>query len=207
MRLPFIALAKAIMALVAFLAIGYPGYASSPALVPTPVVPDQAAAIRLTALINEYRASLDLPPVPTSRSLTAVAEAHIIDMASSADGGSNVVRGQDARGLPCNSHSWSGRGNWTPVCYTSDHAQSAGMWSKPREISEGRYSGSGYEIAYWTSGIALPDRALASWKGSLGHNNVVVEAPPWSGEHWQAMGVAVGGHYAFVWFGRIPDKE
>ena len=23
--------------------------------------------------------------------------------------------------------------------------------------------------------------------------------------HWQAMGVAIGGHFAYIWFGKAPD--
>ena len=36
------------------------------------------------------------------------------------------------------------------LCYTWDHANAAGMWNKPREITNYQYLGNGFEIAYET---------------------------------------------------------
>jgi cysteine-rich secretory family protein len=167
--------------------------------------PDRSTAARIAVLINDYRAANGLPRIPLSRSLTAVAEAHVVDMAASEDGGLSFVRGRDARGLPCNAHSWSSRGGWTPVCYTEDHHYARRMWSKPAEITRGAYPGYGYEIGYQTSGIVAAENALRSWQSSSAHNAVILERGSWKGKNWQAMGVGAYGHSAFVWFGAEPD--
>ena len=131
----------------------------------------------LATLINEYRTSLGLPEVPTSRSLSTVAQWHVRDLQWN-----NPGSGYDPRGLPCNMHSWSDEGLWSPVCYTSDHYYADGMWNKPREITDGVYPTHGFEIAMggigWT---ATAEDALAGWQGSPAHNNVIIEQGPWAG--------------------------
>jgi uncharacterized protein YkwD len=154
----------------------------------------------LARMVNDYRADNGLPPVPLSRSLNAVARAHVRDlMANRPDTGTGFGRGR------CNMHSWSSAGRWTPVCYTRDHAQATAMWSKPREITRGAYPGNGYEIAYWFSGRVTPEIALDGWIGSRSHNDLLVEDGPWRNADWQAMGVGIYGSYAVVWFGQEPD--
>jgi len=148
----------------------------------------------LARMINDYRA------VPVSRSLNAVAEAHVRDlMEHRPDSATAFGRGA------CNMHSWSSAGSWKPVCYTSDHARAAAMWSKPREITRGAYPGNGYEIAYWWSGRITPEIALSGWEDSRPHNALIVEDGPWRGADWQAMGIGIDGNYAVVWFGKEPD--
>lgn len=167
---------------------------------------DRGAAGRIAALINDYRAANGLPRIPISAAMTLVAETHALDMAASPDGGASPQRGRDARGLPCNSHSWSDRGSWTPVCYTEDHRYGQAMWDKPREISR-TYRGNGFEIGYWTGGGVDPAGALASWRGSPAHDGVILQQGDWGRAPWRAMGVGVAGHHAFVWFGWDPDPE
>ena len=167
--------------------------------------PDRAVESEIADRINAYRVTLGLPPVPVSPLLTRVAEAHAIDLTTSADGGSQPDRGRDARGVGCNLHSWSDRGRWTPVCYTPDHRYAQAMWDKPREITGGAYPADGFEIAHWTSGTVDAGDAVAGWKSSAPHNAVMAEQDIWRGAHWQAMGVGVSGHVAFVWFGKLPD--
>ena len=154
-------------------------------------LPPQAS--RLANLINGYRAELGLRAVPLSRSLTQVAEAHVRDLEAS------------TRPSQCNMHSWSSAGSWSSCCYTEDHAQARCMWEKPREITTRIYSGSGYEIAYGGGGQVTPDGALASWKRSRGHNEVIVNQGIWSSSEWRAMGVAISSRFALVWFGKLAD--
>jgi len=154
----------------------------------------------LARMVNDYRADNGLPPVPMSRSLNAVAQAHVRDlMENRPDTATGFGRGN------CNMHSWSAAGRWKPVCYTRDHARATSMWSKPREITRGAYPGNGYEIAYWWSGEITPEIALDGWQDSPAHNDLIVEDGPWRGADWQAMGVGIDGHYAVVWFGKEPD--
>ena len=148
-------------------------------------------------LVNEYRESLGLPKLSLSRSLTQVARTHVAD--SNAYSPENQV---DARGIQGNLHSWSSNGSWAPVVYTSDHYYASLMWSKPRELTS--YSGNGYEISAGTSGYSMtPEKALDLWKGSSGHNAVIIGSGDWS--MLKTMGVSIDGGYAHIWFGSDAD--
>jgi len=151
----------------------------------------------LAELINAYRADNGLAAIPVTVSLTEVAHWHVWDLdTNSPHDGS------------CNLHSWSAQDAWSAVCYTPDHAQAQGMWDKPREITEGAYSGNGYEIAYWSSGTATASGALAGWKSSSGHNEVILNQGIWAGRNpWPAMGIGIRAGYAVVWFGDITDPQ
>jgi hypothetical protein len=152
---------------------------------------------QLGQLINAYRQSLSLQPIPVTVSLSAVAQWHVWDLDV------NHPHGGD-----CNMHSWSDGDLWSPVCYTSDHANAAGMWNKPREITGNVYTGDGYEIAYWSSGTATPEGALSGWQGSPGHHDVIINAGIWqSFDPWPAMGVGMRDGYAVVWFGGQTDPQ
>ena len=157
---------------------------------------------KLYYMINAYRESLGLPKLSFSKSLTEVARAHVRD--SNTYTPENQV---DSRGIRGNLHSWSGNGSWTPVVYTSDHYYMYDMWSKPREITN--YTGNGYEISSWSSGMISPERALNLWKNSPGHNSIMTTQitgdADWS--DLKTMGVSIDGHYAHVWFGSDTDPD
>ena len=159
------------------------------------------AADDIAQRINAYRLSVGLPAVSRSEALDAVAQAHVADLAANCPD-----RGTDARGRPCNLHSWSRRGPWSPVCYTADHAYSTGMWNKPAELTRGAYQGIGVEIATKSPAGVSAKEAVAGWKSSPAHQTVIVERGAWANFRWQAMGVAAGGDYAIVWFGAQPDR-
>jgi hypothetical protein len=162
-----------------------------------------AAAVCLTPAeadlarqINEYRASVGLPALPVSKSLTLVAQQHVWDS----------VNNPSAE--PCNMHSWSGnvnpalqQGTWTAVCYTDDHANAAGMWRKPRELAG--YPADGYENSHWASDGASPSSALNGWRNSPGHNAVITEQNGWG--PFLALGVGISGQYAHMWVGEVAD--
>ena len=157
---------------------------------------------KLYYMINAYRESLGLPKLSFSKSLTEVARAHVRD--SNTYTPENQV---DSRGMQGNLHSWSANGSWTPVVYTSDHYYMYDMWSKPREITN--YTGNGYEISSWSSGMISPERALNLWKNSPGHNSIMTTQitgdADWS--DLKTMGVSIDGHYAHVWFGSDADPD
>ena len=153
---------------------------------------------QLLQAINDYRVDEGHAPVPWSKSLTAVAQWHVWDLET------NHPDAQPS----CNLHSWSDQGIWTPVCYTSDHAYADLMWSKPSEITLGVYSAFGYENAYFASAGATPGGALAAWKASPSHNNVILNQDIWSSrDPWPAMGAGIFGSYAVVWFGDMTDPS
>lgn len=158
--------------------------------------------VEIAALINGYRATAGLPPVPLSPSLQAVAEAHAADLSEN-----HPDRGVDARGRACNAHSWSTKGAWKGGCYPEDHREPALMWMKPQEITRGAYPYNGYEIAFGVQGAEItPMDALEGWRGSPGHDSVLIEKDTWRGAHWQAMGVGVRDGWAVVWFGMQKDS-
>lgn len=147
---------------------------------------------KLYELIMEYRIANGLPIIPLSESLTIVAQTHVKDLYINHPNQGN-----------CNLHSWSSNGNWTPCCYTSDHAQADKMWSKPRELTS--YKGSGFEIAYAIFGCdATPEGSLNGWKSSSGHNAVLLNEGMWN-QDWKAIGVGMFKGYAVVWFGHESE--
>lgn len=172
---------------------------------PLPAEPPQAGrppaarhAARVNPLadaLNDYRERSGLPRIPVSTQLTRVAAAHAADLEA------NYRKSER-----CNMHSWSPRGDWTSCCYTEDHAQKECMWNKPREISNGAYTGVGYEIVAWHSEPIDPARALEIWKGSPHHHAMIRNLAQWSDNTWLAMGAAQSEHYAVVWFGEETDR-
>ena len=109
-----------------------------------------------------------------------------------------------------NLHSWSNNGNWQGkygesawkgCCYPDDHSNKTCMWEKPKEITN--YPDNGYEISHWGSGTVTAQSALASWKTSSGHNDVILNKGMWSNLTWKAIGAAYGGNYACAWFGEV----
>jgi uncharacterized protein YkwD len=151
---------------------------------------------KLYDLIIAYRRSKKLPAIALSAKLTTVAQAHVRDL-------SEQYNNTDDN--PCNPHSWSDKGQWTPCCYTGDHRQAACMWRKPLEIAA--YEGNGYEIAYWSSAGANAVEGLEGWKKSAGHNPLLINSGTWKAVNWQAIGVGIYKEYAVVWFGEQPDNE
>lgn len=168
----------------------------------TPLPAPADGVDRLGALLNQFRLEHGLPPVAVSLALTEVADAHVRDLEDN-----RPDLAVDSRGRPCNMHSWSAASGWTPVCYTPDHARAEMMWNKPREITRGRYTGTGFEIAARHSIGMDPDAAVALWRESPDHLDVILERGPWRGARWQAMGIGLDGQFAVVWFGKTPDNE
>ena len=147
----------------------------------------------LADLVNDYRQQNGLARVPISFSLSSVGQWH--------------VDTNDAWDGACNLHSWSNArpALWDPMCYTADHAQAAQMWNKPRQITDGDYNADGYENSAWSGGTISAVSALNLWKGSAGHNQVILNLGMWNGQTWRAMGVGVSQHFAVLWFGTLTD--
>ena len=156
-----------------------------------PVIDPKADAVALAKLINDYRASIELPRVAISAALTKVAQAHVRDLAANTP----VKEG-------CNMHSWSSKGSWTGCCYDSSKQAARCMWAKPKEIAG--YRSNGYEIAATASGVT-PEHALEMWQKSKAHHEVMINKGIWK-KPWRAMGVAIDGDYAVTWFGEAEDK-
>jgi uncharacterized protein YkwD len=183
---------------------GRPGHllaSRAPVLLSNAPPPDSGeglspAEAELARLVNRFRSERGLPAVPVSKSLTAVARWHVWDLEQN-----------DPAAGKCNLHSWSDARPdlWNPVCYTPDHANAKEMWKKPAQITGGDYSGRGYENVFMDPAGATPEAALAAWKQNRSHRRVMAEKGIWKETRWRAMGVAVRGAYAAIWFGRRPD--
>lgn len=156
-----------------------------------PLAACSPAGLQLIEMVNAYRTERGLSAIPASPSLCTVAATHTRDLAEHAP---HAAAG-------CNLHSWSARGNWTPCCYTEDHAQSACMWRKPGELT--RYRGFGFENS--AAGVSSPDEALQLWRMSPEHDAVILNRGTWTSYPWRAIGADVHGGFALLWFGKEPD--
>ena len=155
-----------------------------------------AASFELCRVVNDYRQSVGLPAVVLSAALMRVAKAHVSDLVTHPSGTQP----------PCNLHSWSNDGTWSPCCYTEDHAQAQCMWDKPRQIGGGAYQGDGFEIAAF--GEITPAQALTLWQTSPPHHEVILNGGIWQDlSPWPGMGCGLQGTFAVVWFGSLPDSE
>ncbi|TAE50258.1 MAG: CAP domain-containing protein [Bacteroidetes bacterium] len=153
---------------------------------------------KLYSLLMQYRKQQGLPSIPISRSLTFVAQAHVVDLADNKP---------DTE--LCNPHSWSDKGKWSACCFTDDFAESQCMWSKPRELTA--YTGDGYEISCGSNAccsdfVMTAAYALESWKSSSGHNDVILNHGMWESS-WNAVGIGIYKGFAVVWFGNEADTE
>ena len=163
--------------------------------------PLSAKEKELARLVNEYRVSKGLKPMPVSKSLTYVARTHNKDQIQHFR-----LDLKDSRGLKANSHSWSKYGNWTPMNFTEDHKYDEYMWNKPKELTN--FKVNGYEIAHYnyidneldfkTNLNAIPKDSLNGWKKSPGHNDVIVGNNGW--DALSVMGVSIHGNFADIWF-------
>ncbi len=176
---------------------------TTPPPAPTvPPSPPSAPAISQRSLdlanaINKYRQQNGLAPIPISKSLSQVAETHVKDLHDSPKVAEN-----------CNGHSWSSKGNWTPCCYTADHAQAKCMWSKPAELTP--HKGTGFEITIGQPGqnasLALDSqKAITAWQGSPLHNDVILNRGTWQSMTWKSMGAGIIDSHACAWFSDQPD--
>ncbi|MDU5923980.1 MAG: cell wall-binding repeat-containing protein [Finegoldia magna] len=156
----------------------------------------------LIKLVNDYREQHGKKRLKVSKSLMKVARTHINDLNMNFDINNPQV---DSRGIKGNIHSWSDKGNWTPVVYTKDHKYSKLMWNKPKELTG--YDQAGFEIA---TGASTPQHALENWKKSTKHNDVILSQNTWSdptpeqiedgASGLSNIGVAINGRYACIWF-------
>ncbi len=149
---------------------------------------------KLYKMINDYRASYDLPAIPVSRSLSFVAETHVKDL---------YFNHPDAE--PCNFHSWSDKGTWKPFCYPRDENKKNSVWDKPKELTN--YKGKGYEIVYWENNAVIIDSIIAFWKSIPYFNSFLTNTGRWQGKKWNAIGIGIYENYACAWFGELADTE
>ncbi len=148
----------------------------------------------LYLMINEYRQTYNLAPIPLSKSLSYIATLHAKDLYfNHPDQGS------------CNFHSWSGKGKWAPFCYPRDENKKNSVWDKARELT--KYPSKAYEIVYWENNPLVKDTIIMVWKVEEYFSNFLLNSGKWSGKTWNAIGIAVYENYACAWFGEVSDPE
>lgn len=145
-------------------------------------------ALEIIKLLNAYRAENGLPSIPSSKSLCKVGAAHVAESATMT---SPNQSGQ------CNMHSWK------DCCYTEDHGNMACMQAKPAEMT--CYAGKGYENSAWQTPSISPAGAMEMWKGSPGHNSVMINLGSWANQEWKAVGAGINEEFAHLWFGAEAD--
>lgn len=159
-----------------------------------------AEELKLYNLVMAYRKANQLPEIPLSVSLTYVAQEHCKDLCANKP---DLVK-------TCNTHSWSDKGQWKGCCYSPDHKDPGCMWNKPREMTS--YKADGFEIACGSSEaiydnyVMTAQYALDSWKGSVHHNNVVLNKDIWKAVKWNAIGIGIYKGFAVIWFGQEADE-
>lgn len=134
--------------------------------------------------INEYRALNGLPPIAASKSLSTVANRHVLDLEENI--GSITHAWSDAPYNPSDSSTWPS------------------MWEAPQRL-ETAYQDFGFENAFFSSAGATADAALTSWVESSGHNAVILNQDVWANSEWKALGIGIHGDYAVMWVGESSD--
>lgn len=161
-----------------------------------PTASDDLSAVELQLynLIMDYRVQNGLPLIPLSKALTTTAGRHAIDTYE------NIWAAKKTLPAGANMHSWS------DAPYFADHSNMPVMWDAPERLGTG-YTANGYEIS--AAGYADVAAALAGWKVSSGHNNVILNKDIWAGRTWTSIGIGVEqgaeGRIYHVWFGEAQD--
>lgn len=145
-------------------------------------------------LINGLRVANGQEPLLLSKSLSYVAQLHVRDLSMTQQSGTE-----------CNHHSWSDKGNWTPICYPREQTRKKSVWDKPKELT--RYPSVAYEVVYWENSAALPEMIIDNWKTTKQSSELVLSQAKWSKNNWKVVGVAVFKGYASAWFGEAYDQE
>ncbi len=140
----------------------------------------------LVKLINQYRKKHNLKAIPVSSSLSYVAQKHAKEL-------NDKIKDLTHSWVDCD---YDGKNRKTYNC----------MWDMPKKLTG--YPGKGYEcgFAQWGQEFSAAD-ILEGWQNSRGHDNVIINKATWKKMEWNAMGVAIYGNYATLWFGRIKDPK
>ncbi|HHC29878.1 MAG TPA: hypothetical protein ENK80_04875 [Rhodobacterales bacterium] len=135
-----------------------------------------SAELRLYHQIMNYRATAGLPEIPLSAALTTTEGRHALDTTQ------NIWAENVHLPAGANLHSWS------DAYYYADHRDPDVMWSAPERLGTG-FLGNMYEIS--AAGFSNTTKALTGWKGSPGHNSVIMNLGIWASSDWQSIGIGV----------------
>lgn len=149
---------------------------------------------KLARLVNEYRASLGLPAVQISKSLSLTARMHSWDITNN--------RGQwpaPPPGKSCNLHSWSKNvnpalkeGTWKEICFTGPPDWDGNDDAHKQASLVAGFPGESYENSFGSSGAATAEGALTAWKNSPGHNGLITQQNGWGPMTSMGVGIVDG---------------
>jgi len=159
----------------------------------TPLDACSEEAVELVDLINTWRRDNDEKKIALSPSMCTVADAHVTDL----------IENQPNQGN-CSHFSWSDAGEWTPCCYDLAAPDGTCIWNKPMEITG--YPVNGYEVIS-TDGDDenTPAEAFGAVTANEDIADQMLERGDWSQRSWGAIGAAIKGPYASIWFGEERD--
>merc|ERR1712080_112378 len=161
--------------------------------------PTERGSSLLFDAVNSYRRANGLSNLKCDEVLTELSYIHTLDQ--------EAVHPLKSSECPANGHNWLSRvgekngRNMKPCCFKKDGSDC--MWKKPNELYSW-YKGYGFEISVVLgsdsdSPEAAAKGALNSWKGSKGHNDVILA----KGATWKKLtriGCFRKGKFANCWF-------
>jgi hypothetical protein len=65
----------------------------------------------------------------------------------------------------------------------------------------------GYENSITGGGGRGAEALLSIWKGSSGHNAVMINQGIWSRKKWRSIGIGTNSAYTVMWFGEQADPD
>lgn len=146
-----------------------------------------AAERELYRIVNEYRLQNNLPAVPISDSLSVLANRHLLDIVFN---------------LKNLTHSWSN----CPFDIKDSNTWNC-VFDSPKRLKI-KYKGKGFENLYRTTDSNVsPFLALEAWKKSPSHRGLILNSDNWKETKFNAIGIAIYGQYAAVWFGSAEETD
>ncbi len=148
-------------------------------------------AKQIVARVNLHRQNNGRTEIALSRSLCAVAEAHVTDL----------IENQPYAAPGCSPNSWSSRAPVGACCYRDDSSNPECMWDKPEQLTG--YPALGFESV--AIHVANANEAFIRWRDEPGHSALMLNSGQWVGTPWQAVGAAYRDGHATLWFGESLD--
>lgn len=142
---------------------------------------------QLANLINQYRKENKLSEIPISKSLSVLANRHLLDLQIN---------------VKYLTHGWSN----CPYDIKNKETWNCVM-EAPKRLNVD-FNGNGFENLYRNlNANATPALALEGWKKSPLHNSLLLNLGTWTSQNWEAIGISIRGQFAAVWFGTSNSNK
>lgn len=142
---------------------------------------------QLVNLINQYRKENKISEIPISKSLSALANRHLLDLQIN---------------VKYLTHGWSN----CPYDIRNKETWNCVM-EAPKRLNID-FNGIGFENLYRNlNANATPILALEGWKKSPLHNSLILNLENWNSQSWEAIGVSIRGQFAAIWVGTSNSNK